>query len=126
MNTNREIKTEVIELVNQSWRLDKNHLAALLHKLDDKTDSWRQNNYRYDYVFEIGLGWKLELAERFGGSEGAGEEHWVVIKLTSPEKQETYWKIPGWYQSYNGSELEFNNLYQVEIGEKVIKVWNKK
>lgn len=60
-----------------------------------------------------------------GGCEGAGEEHWVVLKVEH-EGKTSFWEIPGWYQSYDGSTLEVGNLFEVESKEVVITVWKEK
>lgn len=62
--------------------------------------------------------------ERYGGTEGSGEEHWVVFSVESGGDIQ-YFKVPGYYQSYNGAELEFENLYEVTPGEVMVRIWNK-
>lgn len=52
-----------------------------------------------------------------GGYEGAGEEHYVVLKVTH-EGNETFWKVPGYYASYHGCELEVENTFQVKPVQK--------
>ena len=60
-----------------------------------------------------------------GGCEGAGEEHWVVLKVEHVGKT-SFWKVPGWYQSYHGAELEIDNTFEVVAKEVTVTVWEKK
>jgi hypothetical protein len=88
------------------------------------------NAYAEEYsvheLHDIHENLSFHCVEDYGGSEGDGEERWFVMKVTDLETHdETFWKVPGWYQSYHGSEFELGNTYQVEQGERVIKVWNK-
>ena len=61
------------------------------------------------------------------GGEGQGEDYWIVFSVTNlvDKKDVTYYKVPGWYQSYHGSELEWDNLFEVKSVEKVINVWEE-
>lgn len=63
---------------------------------------------------------ELEHVHTEGGGEGDGEEYWVVIKarLLKNPNEETLWKIPGFYQSYAGGELDIYDTYQVKPVEK--------
>ena len=62
--------------------------------------------------------------EIFGGREGAGEEHWIVFSVEN-NGDKKYFKVPGFYQSYDGAELNWQYTHEVQPGEKVIRVWNK-
>ena len=70
-------------------------------------------------------GLTIYCAEQFGG-EGEGEEYWCVMSVTDKAGEETFWKVPGWYASHHGSELEIENIFEVVLKEKVIKVWGAK
>jgi len=98
------------------------HLLKDLHTVTDGESQWSENT-----PLEVGSGWIFTLLERKGGGEGDGEEHWLVYKLKNAAQaySETYWKVPGWYQSYHGAELEWSNTFQVKAVEKVITVWDK-
>ena len=116
------------ELINTpEWQPTEENVRTLLKDLKDKTDGDSRYNSRYseNTTMDVGSGWSVTLAECKGGGEGDGEEHWLVYKLEKAS-QETYWKVPGWYQSYHGAELEWDNTFQVKAVEKVITVWEKK
>jgi hypothetical protein len=78
-----------------------------------------------DETLEFGDGWKIENHYRHGGGEGDGSEHYVVLKVTQNDINETFWMVPGYYESYNGSELELDSLYQVEPYEKTVTDYRK-
>jgi hypothetical protein len=47
----------------------------------------------------------IEEEDNFGGYEGAGDITYVVYSLTNLETNEKiYFKISGWYDSWNGTE----------------------
>jgi hypothetical protein len=64
--------------------------------------------------------WTLTNHYREGGYEGCGEEHYIILKLEKKGVLHSWWRVPGWYQSYNGSELEWENAHQVEPYEKTV------
>ena len=66
-------------------------------------------------------GYTFKQEEQYGG-EGLGDEYWVVFSVSKDEEKEFY-KIPGWYSSGNGSELEPENTFKVKSEEKIINVW---
>lgn len=99
-----------------------------------------QKNYKefgYNYKLDMGeildrktpyiLGsWTLMPIHVQGGYEGAGEEYYGVVNLNNMNDFTTsHWLIPGWYSSYNGSELELCDTYQVEPFEKVVIDYRK-
>lgn len=71
-------------------------------------------------------GHKFTYEEQFGG-EGQGDDYWIVFSVTSlaDAGDVVYYKCPGWYQSHNGAELEWDNLFQVAKKKKTITVWDK-
>lgn len=92
-------------------------------------------SYNYDLISRLKEIYKepveiegitIEAEEVFGGGEGDGEEYYIVFSARSgADEPKRYFKIPGWYQSYHGSELEIENTFEVVPGEKVVRVWNK-
>jgi hypothetical protein len=84
---------------------------------------WAEFGYDEGSYVEIG-DWKVTLKERFGGYEGLGEEHYLVYEVSQNGALHSYWKVPGWYQSYNGAETEWENIHQVKPVEKMIIVWD--
>lgn len=99
-----------------------------------------QKNYReFGYYYELDMdeildrktpyilgSWTLTLNHVQGGYEGAGDEYYRVVVLNNVNDFATsHWLIPGWYSSYNGSELELCGIYQVEPFEKVVIDYRK-
>jgi len=74
---------------------------------------------------KFGDGWKIEHHYRHGGGEGDGSEHYVVLKVTQNDINDTFWMVPGYYESYNGSELELDCIHQVEPYEKTVTDYRK-
>jgi hypothetical protein len=70
----------------------------------------------------------LTCVEQVGGGEGSGEHWHSVIKAESRAVPGTsrYFYIPGWYASYNGTEIEYDGLHEVEPYEKVVIDWKRK
>jgi hypothetical protein len=70
----------------------------------------------------------LTCVDQVGGGEGSGEHWHSVIKAESRAVLGTsrYFYIPGWYASYNGTEVEYDGLYEVEPYEKVVIDWKAK
>jgi hypothetical protein len=57
-------------------------------------------------------GYTLNTVEHFGG-EGQGDHvHWVFT-VTDPQGNLEYWKIDGYYSSYNGSDWSSGLLHKV-------------
>jgi len=71
-------------------------------------------------VFINGLSIHTEVD--FGGGEGDGEERWVVWGITK-DGETSYWKTPGYYMSYNGTNFEVENTHEVKAKEKTVTVW---
>lgn len=59
--------------------------------------------------------------DRFGG-EGQGDRYWVVVKLVEADGTETYYRRNGWYQSFNGAELD-GPTEIVKPSEKIVRIW---
>lgn len=73
-------------------------------------------------TLKINETYSLSIVENFGG-EGQGDQYWFVFSVNKSGEPESYWKVPGWYQSYNGGEYELSNLYEVEGREVTVKRW---
>ena len=114
-------------LINEPhWQPTTENVRHLLKDLHTVTDG--ESRYSENTPLEVGSGWSVTLVECKGGGEGDGEEHWLVYKLENAAQaySETYWQVPGWYASYHGAELEWENAYQVESYEKTVIAWRKK
>jgi len=76
-----------------------------------------------DNPIDIG-GFIVEGLEQYGG-EGMGDEYWVVFSVEN-DGLKKFFKLEGWYASYNGHEFEsFIDFEEVVQVEKVVKVWEK-
>ena len=53
----------------------------------------------------------IKVEEQYGG-EGMGDEYYIVLK-TECENTIQYWMVPGFYQSYKGSEIFIDETYEV-------------
>jgi hypothetical protein len=88
-------------------------------------DGSKYPEFEHDEESYVEIGnWKVILKERFGGYEGSGEEFYLVYEVSQNGEIHSYWKVPGWYQSYNGAESEWENIHQVKPVEKMIIVWD--
>lgn len=69
-------------------------------------------------------GHKFAHEEQFGG-EGQGDNYWIVFSVANLANASdvVYYQVPGWYQSHNGSELEWDNMFEVKSVQKTINVW---
>jgi len=76
-----------------------------------------------NFVYE---GHKFDFEEQYGG-EDMGSEYWIVFSVTSLSDASdiVYYKVPGWYQSHYGSELEWDSIFEVESVKKTINVWEE-
>lgn len=112
---------EKYELISEDWELNPENVDNLISLLKSESDGeWKYKNFEA----ELGGGWVFNLEERFGGSEGSGEIHWIVFSL-SKDGQKTFWQIDGYYASYDGAYLD-GDAYEVESAEQVVTIWKKK
>lgn len=113
--------------------MNKTTVIELVYKIEKCLGSIRELEWNTSGILKLlesdYKNLTVRVEEISGGYEGAGEEYWMILriteKLTDEKTNVTYWKIPGWYQSFHGSELEISDLFQVYPSEKVIRVWNK-
>lgn len=68
----------------------------------------------------VGNGWKVDLAEKVGGSEGEGETYYLIYRFYKEGSKDKFFKIPGWYQSYHGGELEWHRAKEVFPKQKMV------
>lgn len=110
-----ELKIQKEKVEMDSWTPSTENIYQLyrdgeLGDVDDEGNSMEWN------------GWKIECVERFGGYEGSGEEHYIILKFIK-DFRDSHWKVPGYYASYNGAELEWDSAFQVTAKERTIIVW---
>jgi len=128
---NEQLKKDLeAKHVFNGWTPTKKSLISVIEMSDKQANLSLFKGLRYtsgisgiaheDETLEFGDGWKIENNYRHGGGEGDGSEHYVVLKVTQNDINETFWMVPGYYESYNGSELELHSLYQVEPYERTV------
>jgi len=78
----------------------------------------------YDGIYQelVDKGLTLDYTDNFGGSERSND-YWIVFSVKDKDNQITYFKVPGYYDSYCGGELYVSQLFQVEETEKTVKYW---
>lgn len=71
-------------------------------------------------------GHKFDHEEQYGGMD-MGSEYWIVFSVTNlaDTKDVTHYKVPGFYQSHYGSELEWDSLFEVKQQKKTVTVWEE-
>lgn len=90
--------------------------------IESNSDIFEENAGDYN-PFKI-EGITFSLRERHGGGEGQGEEHWVVFSADL-DGRTTYWQVPGYYMSYDGATLHWDQAFEVRPAEKKITVWEQ-
>ena len=87
-------------------------------------------NYYLKYIPLIGTwsapslnGTVLGKEDEFGG-EGEGDSYWAVFSTTDSTGTKQYWRIDGYYASYDGGYYD-GDLYEVEPFEKTVRDWKK-
>ncbi len=102
--------------------MTKEKLLEIDEHLEDQDnfDGWAYFEYTKEEPLEV-LGVQIWSEDQHGGM-GQGDDFWQVIAVKDGEEV-TYWKIPGWYQSHHGAEIEFYNIFEVKPKEKMITVW---
>lgn len=84
-------------------------------------DSFFDEELSQDYVDEdspynkelLNRGVSIKFEDSEGGYEGAGEHYHVVFSVTK-DMVTTYFKVDGYYASYNGKEIDAWDFYVVE------------
>ena len=69
-------------------------------------------------------GYKLNVVEQRGG-EDQGSDYWVVFSAEK-DGEKKYFKLQGWYASYEGHTYEdYTDFYEVEEVEVMVKQWKE-
>ena len=89
---------------------------------------WGIDEYSfYDRMEKIQFGdWVVQVVDQRGGEEGSGEHWHCVFKVEKNGTLMGHYYIPGYYQSYNGTEIEWDSIYEVEPYEKMVIDWKAK
>lgn len=66
----------------------------------------------------------VQIVESFGG-EGMGDDLWYVFSVVDPPKPTRYFRVSGYYQSYDGGTYEDGEdaLREVAPVQKVVTVY---
>lgn len=91
---------ELTEFLLELKYLAKNKDSNLEDNYPDITSNLKVNGYT------------LSPEDSYGG-EGLGEEYWVVFRLEFGDINK-FVKIPGYYASHYGAELNYRYMYEVE------------
>jgi len=119
---NRVIKESVerLELLCSLKALNKNpsidEIASALNIAQEIFEEIEHGN------FFLGGNAEAIVCDQYGGSD-QGSDYWFVFELTVDGESCGYYRVPGWYQSYYGHELDFNNVFKVKPVEKTITTW---
>jgi hypothetical protein len=65
----------------------------------------------------------ITVIEAVGGNEGEGSHTHLVLKVLTKDRNLYYFKKEGSYDSWDGSDWDDTELYQVEPRQKVINVY---
>jgi len=88
-----------------------------------------ENDLRYGSVtsekYNVNQDFSILMKEVFGGHEGSGEEHFIVFELFKNGESLGFYEVPGYYQSCNGSELYWDDIYKVKPVEVMVIKWKK-
>lgn len=83
-------------------------------ELRDAISPWRDETVEH-YVFKEVVG--------YTGEEGGGENVDYILSITNTKTNETeYYNVTGYYASYDGTTLHYDESYQVFPSEEVITV----
>jgi hypothetical protein len=92
-------------------------------------DEEDEENYEENYLSDLDCagiltGEGISLKHKTDGR--SDDNSWIILSVTDLETQEeSYWKIPGYYSSYDGGTYELNNVHKVKPVEKTIIVWKR-
>lgn len=100
---------EIIKLLKSPLpKSNRNYSDTVFEALRDESD----------VSLEDGRGLKHIMTK--GGGEGDGEEYFIVFALVINAEIQSYWKIPGWYQSYQGGELTVEDTFEVRPVQRTV------
>lgn len=71
------------------------------------------------------LPFSFTVVENYGGGEGSGETRYLVLQVTSDDGVQ-YFRKDGAYYSYDGSNWDYGDFYEVEPTQKTITVYPRK
>jgi hypothetical protein len=107
--------------------LNKETIVETLKKHLHEDLVWKDRNSNEVWA----EGYQFELKEFNEVSENEGGEYQklasdAIIAITDRNIENgevTYWRVPGWYQSYNGTEFEIDKTEEVVWGKITTDAW---
>lgn len=103
--------------------LNFDDLLQIGDKVENKiTEGWESGE---DFARSLSLNEQIgevELTEEFGGYEGSGEEFYVVYHF---KKHDIYIRQDGYYESYEGINIDDEQPYQVFPRKELTTVYEK-
>ena len=119
----QELLKSLEELQNSTFEPTSG--KAIYDKLEELGEDYDEilDKYSDGKPIDLGNGYQIVHKLTHGGSEGDGEEHWKILEATKDGVLHSYWEVPGWYQSYNGAELNWDEMFQVEPKEQTVIVY---
>lgn len=90
--------------------------------VEAQIDGW--SDFHHEEVTELdveGFG-HLQVIDTTGG-EGQGDHAHIVFKLTEDDFTVRYYKVDGYYSSYDGVDWDGSDLYEVTPRERTITVY---
>lgn len=109
----REVEELLRKQAEADWTPTTSNVLEFIRNEDIEEDLEHTSK-----VVSFPNGWSGQQIHSEGGGEGDGEEYWFVFTLTKDFKDTKYFRLDGWYQSYNGSEVDWDDLYEAIPVEK--------
>ena len=89
----------------------------------DKIRELVQDNTSPEYDIDKVMGYSVKCIEQEGG-EGEGEHYRVVLELTK-EDDKFLIMCTGYYNSYDGTDWTYGDVYECEAYDKVITAYRE-
>lgn len=99
-----------------------NILDALKKVIEDRKKEYGYSDVRtlFESISEVKTDdFSLHYVE-MGWDEDAA---WMILMLKENNDEYSFWKIPGWHNSYDGYIFELENIYKTEKKQKIITYW---
>jgi hypothetical protein len=107
--------------------LDEEELAELRGENDySSPPDWIWHEYHWGHSDEFvvpGIDGTVAVVESEGGGEGSGEHMHIVFRVSTTDGEEFYFKIDGYYASFDGASWDGSELYEVTPRQKTITVY---
>ena len=108
-------------ITDPNWSPTLDAVAEIRPRIQDEIAEY---DFEYvSHIHNIGQGWQYTCEKRFGGGEGDGDVHWIVFSISKDDVKK-FFKIDGWYASYDGSYLD-GDMYEVKEEPVMVMEWKK-